>query len=293
MIKEQLEQTAFAKINLYLHITGRAPNGYHSLSMGVAFLTIGDKLRINEAPDFYLTGEGPFFHHVPSDQGNLALKAAHALAAYAGASRKAHIHLCKDLPVASGLGGGSADAATTLLLLNQLWGLNYSLETLADIGLGLGTDVPLCLYRQPAFVSGIGERIYPMAFFPALSIVLVNPGVEVLTAKVYETYRHFGGPFSREVVFPSFHDVTSLVAALHDTRNDLVEAALVHTPVIATVLERLGKSQGCLFARLSGSGATCYGIFRDEASAAQAAREIHAQEPEWWVRACQTLTSHC
>ncbi len=196
---------------------------------------------------------------------------------------RAAIRLTKSLPVASGIGGGSADAAATLRALVRLWRVDIDGERLRRLALALGADVPMCLGAGPAFVGGIGERIDPALDLPACALLLVNPRAMLPTPQVFARRR---GPFSQPGRFmapPA--DARALAASLADRRNDLIEAAIGLMPAVALVLDALRATPGVLLARMSGSGATCFGLCEDEAAASAAARALAERHPHWWITA--------
>ncbi|WP_428486263.1 4-(cytidine 5'-diphospho)-2-C-methyl-D-erythritol kinase [Rhodopila sp.] len=274
-----LIEDAPAKINLHLHVVGRREDGYHLVDSLVVFAAIGDRLTATPARDFSLSITGPFAASLDQGTDNLVLRAAQALAAATGVTPSGRVILEKHLPVASGVGGGSADAAAALRLLCRLWAVDPGPERLGLIALGLGADVPVCLFDEPARLAGIGERLSSSPTLPEAGIVLVNPGVAVATPSVFKARM---GAFSLPAALPAgWPDAASLAATLHTIRNDLQPAARLIVPVIENVLMALSANPACLLTRMSGSGATCFGLY-ETASAAQAA--AHAiSEPGWWV----------
>lgn len=274
-------EPAPAKLNLYLHITGRRGNGYHELDSLVAFTEAGDAVEACPAEVLSLAVDGPQAAALAGEADNLVLRAARALAAAVGLEPAAALRLDKRLPVASGIGGGSADAAAALRALVRLWRLDIAADRLAEIALGLGADVPVCLFGRPAVMRGIGEEIVPAPPVPAAPIVLVNPNRAVSTPAVFEA-RASG--FSAPGRYRGAPDPAALAAALRETRNDLTDSALTLEPAIGTVLAAL-EAQGALLARMSGSGATCFGIFGTDSAANAAADRIGGDQPGWWVLA--------
>lgn len=215
------------------------------------------------------------------------LRAARALADCVASERGAAITLTKNLPVASGVGGGSADAAATLRALCRLWDVSLSADRLADLGLSLGADVPVCLFGRPARVQGIGERITPVADLPEAAFVLANPAVAVATAAVFAGRT---GPFSTVARLPcDFPDAAALARCLAGCGNDLAAPACRLAPQIDDVLAALGSAPDCLIARLSGSGATCFGLFDGLEAAEAAAVRLRGAHADWWVRAGRLL----
>jgi 4-diphosphocytidyl-2-C-methyl-D-erythritol kinase len=286
-----LRIAAPAKINLYLHVVGRRADGYHLLDSLVAFTDIGDELTLTPDTKLSLTIDGPFANDLAADEGNLVLRAARALAPGEGSG--AAIRLTKNLPVASGIGGGSADAAAALAALNRLWELRLPASRLAEIGLALGADVPVCLAGRPSYVGGIGDDVVPAPGLPAAHLVLVNPGAPLATAEVFRARAR--GPLGTRYSAPSRWtappvDVAGLARLLAARGNDLEDTAIALMPAIADAVARLRRSPACLLARLSGSGATCFGLFGRQWEAFAAAAAIAAERPDWWVRATRLLT---
>jgi len=285
-----ITEFAPAKINLTLHVLGKRADGYHLLESLVVFADAGDTLTAEPADDlsFSMTGPNAAALADTPDTDNLVLKAARLLDA--GAGRGARLTLEKHLPVAAGIGGGSADCAAALRALNQLWGLGHSPETLAALGVELGADVPVCVYApRPSVMSGIGEVISAAPKLPPLWCVLVNPGVPVATGPVFKALNAQPATAQSDTFWPGgFSDAKTLARFMATCRNDLEPPARALVPEVSETVRAIAGTQGCLLARLSGSGATCFGLYADEeaakASAASLARE------GWWVRAAKVLT---
>jgi 4-diphosphocytidyl-2-C-methyl-D-erythritol kinase len=273
-----------AKVNLYLHVLGRRPDGYHILDSLVVFAGCGDRIEVAAADRLRLTVDGPFASDVPTGNDNLVRRAARALANEVGRAATAAIRLTKSLPVASGIGGGSSDAAATLRALLRLWRIDIDGARLRRLALALGADVPMCLDIRPSFVGGIGERIEAAPDLPSCALVLINPRVALPTAQVFARR---AGPFSQAARFNGAWpaDARALVALLAERRNDLTAAAMAIAPEVASVLDALASTPGVLLARMSGSGATCYGLCETEAMAAAAASTLAARYPQWWIEA--------
>ncbi|HRY26390.1 MAG TPA: 4-(cytidine 5'-diphospho)-2-C-methyl-D-erythritol kinase [Geminicoccaceae bacterium] len=284
MADEALVESARAKLNLDLLVTGRRADGYHELDSLVVFVPIADRLTFEHAPGLSLEVTGPFAAALGAADDNLVLRAARALADAAGREPAFAIRLEKLLPVASGIGGGSADAAATLRGLARLLGLDWPADRLRELGLDLGADVPVCLWGRPARLRGIGERLDPVRGLPGLPLVLANPGIGLGTAEVFRALDPERQPVARPP-FPPHPSLTRFAVWLHESRNELEPAARRLAPVIGYVLERLRREPDCLVARMSGSGATCFGLFADEESAEAAAARIAREEPGWWCRA--------
>ena len=274
-----IAETAPAKVNLFLHVVGRRPDGYHLLDSLAVFPAVGDTLRAAPAEAFSLALEGPFGGALRAVPDNLVLRAARGLAELAGVRGGARLTLVKTLPVASGIGGGSADAAAALRLLGRLWGVAPAAEALRALALRLGADVPVCLTGRPARMGGVGDVLSPAPDLPACGLVLVNPGVAVSTPDVF---RARSGRFSAPAALPSgWLDAVAMARDLAALGNDLEPPAVTLCPVIGTVLAALRAAPGCLLARMSGSGATCFGLFADAVAAAAAAEGV--RRPGWWV----------
>ena len=269
-----------AKLNLYLHVTGRRADGYHLLDSLVAFADVGDVVEARAAPNLGLTLSGPFAGDVPAGGDNLVLRAAHLLADGAGAA----ISLEKNLPAASGIGGGSSDAAATLRALGRLWGMTPAPKDLDRLALRLGADVPACLRAVPLWLAGIGDALEPGPSLPSAHLVLVNPGLPLATPEVFGAFAEsralFSPPGRADVPLENAH---VLAAFLRARRNDLELVARFMAPPVDTALAALGAQPGCLLARMSGSGATCFGLFVSRPAAERAVRQIAAAEPGWWA----------
>ncbi len=267
-----------AKINLYLHVTGRRADGYHLLDSLAVFAGVGDNLAAEPADDLRLSLEGPFAEPLRQETDNLVLRAARALADHAGIPARAHLTLRKTLPIASGIGGGSADAAAALRACADLWNLRQDKEDWSALATGLGADVPVCLDSRPARMSGIGEVLSAAPALPDCGLVLINPGVAVSTPEIFRARR---GTFSSPATLPaSWPDSAAMARDLAELGNDLTEAAVTLCPVIGTVLETLAVLEGCRLARMSGSGATCWGLFDTVDQAERAVRRV--DRPGWW-----------
>lgn len=262
-------EQAPAKLNLALHVTGRRADGYHLLDSLVAFAAYGDRVTLTPAP-LSLSIGGPFGANLQPDEDNLCLRAARLI------QGEAAISLEKRLPVASGIGGGSADAAAVLRGFARLG------RPMPDELWRLGADVPVCLLSAPARMSGIGETVTPLPVLPRMPLVLVNPGIGVSTPRVFAAMTRRDNPPLPQI--PHFADAKDLVGWLDGTRNDLQAPATEFAPVIAEVLQAL-DGQGAGFSRMSGSGATCFGLFdrADQAEKAATALKQHG----WWAVASE------
>lgn len=274
-----LRELAPAKVNLFLHITGRRNDGYHLLDSVVVFAGAADVLTVEPAEGFSLTVTGPFADDLANEADNLVLRAGRALAHWDGLKPEAHLTLEKNLPVASGIGGGSADAAAALRLLSRFWNLDIQRAEMLEIAAFLGADVPVCIGSRPVRMGGIGEILDEAPVPPRCGILLVNPGKSLATADVF---RARTGDFSPpDALLPeAWMTAATMSSDLSRLRNDLEPAAISLCPEIATVLEEIRGTYGCLLARMSGSGATCFGIYPDPAVAQAAATAL--ERPGRW-----------
>lgn len=269
---------ARAKVNLWLNVVGRRSDGYHLIDSLAAFVDLADELEVRPADRLSLEIEGPFSPALADDEDNLVLKAARLLAGHTGVSPRAAIRLVKRVPVAAGLGGGSADAAAALSELVELWRVAMPVDELFDLAATLGADVPMCLAGRTALVSGVGEQLQPAPPLPACGVLLVNPGVTLTTRNVFAARR---GPFSAaHLANPHWRDLEQLANALAERGNDLTEAAISLAPQVRQVLEELRRGQGVRYVAMSGSGATCFALYDDMVLARRAAQAL----PKGWWR---------
>jgi 4-diphosphocytidyl-2-C-methyl-D-erythritol kinase len=260
-----MEEVAYAKINLALSVRGRGPDGYHEIDTLFAFAEEGDLLTAAEAEGLSLRVEGPFARDLGDPEENLAMRAARLL----GAGRGASLTLDKRLPIASGIGGGSADAAAALRLLNRFWGLGLGKAELLALAGHLGADVPACLVSRTMRGTGRGDRLEPArSGHEGAPLLLVNPGVPLSTAEVFARWR-----------------------GVETGGNDLEPPALELAPVIGELLEWLRAMPGVELARMSGSGATCFALFRSEAERDGAEQAVAAARPGWWRMATRVRGS--
>ncbi|NKJ91519.1 4-(cytidine 5'-diphospho)-2-C-methyl-D-erythritol kinase [Rhizobium leguminosarum bv. viciae] len=284
-----ISEEARAKINLALHVTGQRPDGYHLLDMLVTFADHGDRLDFMRSPTDEFALSGRFGETLAGDGGtNLVLKARDLLREAIGPlAFPVRIHLEKNLPVASGIGGGSADAAATLRGLMRLWGTSLPEEALAALALKLGADVPMCLASRPLIARGIGEKIEPVPELPVLAMVLANPLKGVSTPEVFRQLATKNNPALS--LSPSRPQAADWLAAIAAARNDLEPPAREMVPEIAAISAML-QANGALLTRMSGSGATCFGIFATMAAAEDAAAALHDERPDWYFQATETVS---
>ena len=282
----QVTEFAYAKVNLTLHVTGQRADGYHLLDSLVVFCGIGDRLYASVANTLSLTLEGPFARDVPADMDNLVLRAARQFAGDMGVA----FTLKKHLPPASGIGGGSADAAAAIRAVLRLrQDLSLPDQPVDDAAhaaavLSLGADVPVCLLSATARMRGIGERLDFIGPLPEVHIVLVNPRVAVPTPAVFKALPQRQNPPMPDTL-PDWPDARALADWLKTQRNDLEQPALAIAPVISDVLASLAAQPGALIARMSGSGATCFALFETAVAASAASGAIAAANPGWWTDA--------
>jgi 4-diphosphocytidyl-2-C-methyl-D-erythritol kinase len=274
-----------AKLNLYLHITGKQPDGYHLLDSLVAFTGIGDEVILEPAArfDFAITGPMAGRLHEEPWETNLVVRAAWQLAAMLDQQPNFKLTLVKNLPVASGIGGGSSDAAAALRLVAAHYGLEPVDPRLTSIAAALGSDVPCCLTMTSCYFCGTGAVTEPGPVLPTTPVVLVNPNEALPTPAVYKARQGAFSPAARLPHAPA--DSTELAAMLAARRNDLTEAACSLKPTVRDVLAALAATPDCLLARMSGSGATCFGLYATTAAAQVAARQLVECYPTWWVQA--------
>jgi 4-diphosphocytidyl-2-C-methyl-D-erythritol kinase len=275
----QKREIAPAKINLTLEITGKRPDGYHELQSLVVFADFGDVVDFTPGGDLRISTCGPFAYKIEGE--NLISKAAGIFAAghneYDGGG---HFRLQKNLPIAAGLGGGSADAAAALRLL----AMTYNSEISPDIAARIGADVSVCLLARPAMMYGTGNIVRPVHSLPKQHLLLVNPGVKVATSAIFAMLA--ARPLSDEVIYGEFSG--DLLDYMRQHNNDLTPQAIEAEPLIGEVLAALQKQPGCLIARMSGSGATCFGLFESPVTAKLAACELARSHPQWWVKKART-----
>ena len=276
-----------AKINLFLHVGAKRTDGYHDICSLAAFADVGDRLDAIAAAELSLAISGPFATGLANGDDNLVMRAGHVLQAWARGNGQlpggARLMLEKNLPIASGIGGGSSDAAATLKRLNHLWRLNASNADLMGVAETLGADVPVCLHNTSTLMEGLGERLTPWPKLPPLLAVLVNPGVALMTAHVFATLDKRSGAYAPAPT--TFASPRDLAAWLRSRANDLEAPARHLAPIIDDVLAEISATQGCLLARMSGSGATCFGLYESEGAASDAASALASRRPTWWIEA--------
>ncbi len=283
MEKPRITVFAPAKINLFLHITRRLGNGYHSIDSLVAFADIGDYIIIEHASSFLFNIEGKFAKDLQNDSdNNLVVKAAKSLAQITGNLPNVKITLKKNLPVSSGIGGGSSDAAAVIWGLQELWSLAHDADYVLPLMTRLGADVPVCQYCKPTLMRGIGDIISSAPPMPEIPILLINPMIPCSTSDVF--LRYDITTIGNNMKLPKrFKSVFDLVKFLNATNNDLLEPATKLIPEIDNVINSLNAQNKCLLSRMSGAGASCFGLFENIEDAKLSAKVIKEENPDWWV----------
>jgi 4-diphosphocytidyl-2-C-methyl-D-erythritol kinase len=275
-----------AKINLSLQVGALAANGYHPLSSLVVFANIGDRVSFVASSALSFALEGPFGGALEAGEDNLVMRAARALQAHNTSNKGAGITLRKALPVASGIGGGSADAAATLRGLNRLWGCGLSDPQLEHMARKLGADVPVCVQSRPRLMRGIGDVLEDVSGWPELDAVLVNPGFAVATKDVFARFDALGlGQAEDESGVRPAATKQAALKILERLSNALTPAACAEAPQIATLLDELVQYPQTRLARLCGSGATCVALVDSANAATQLAFDVQTAHPDYWVQA--------
>lgn len=294
-IMRELREHASAKINLALHVTGRREDGYHLLDTLVTFADRGDVIVVRQAPHDQFSLSGPFAGQLQSEDtaNNLVIRARDLLRAALKDTGQNHdtipvaIELEKNLPIASGIGGGSADAAATLRALLRLWGAHLDTGRLHEIALKLGADVPMCLHSTPLRATGIGENVTQITAMPPFGLVLGNPLKSIATPSIFKalTRRDYPGLET----LPTVSDHATWLDAIRRMRNDLEPVARQLCPEIDEVSQLISQS-GADITRMSGSGATCFGLYQSYEKAEKAIESLKAARPDWYFQAAQSVS---
>ncbi|MAZ76067.1 MAG: 4-(cytidine 5'-diphospho)-2-C-methyl-D-erythritol kinase [Micavibrio sp.] len=283
-------ENAPAKINLYLHVTNKREDGYHNLDSLITFADFGDQITLNTSKTLSLSIDGLFAKDLSINEqsleyssDNILVKTLWKIADYAHQTPSFNITLTKNIPIGAGLGGGSADAAALARILCQLWDIDPSDKDFQEILFSIGADVPMCFASETCQIKNAGELIKKAPKLPSMNTVLVHPNSHCSTVKIFKINKSY----SPNTV--SIPDVISnqeeLLSFLKTTRNDLTNAALKNTPAIKEILNALNKQDGIALSRMSGSGSACFGIFKTQNNATNAAEIIKNLHPEWWVQA--------
>lgn len=273
--------TAHAKVNLTLHVVGQLPNGYHNLQSLVGLTDFGDQIYLSPASGFEFQVTGPFSQGIPLDDRNLVVRAAQFMANKYSRELECKVVLEKNLPMASGIGGGSSDAAAVMKALSQYW--SVPLPNVDEL-MALGADIPVCMSSGLTLMEGAGEQVTPLAPPPAWGLLLINPNVGVSTPAVFNALSRKNNP-QMEKVTEHCHDIGWLC----NQRNDLEPPAVAMVPEVAAVLDAISTTPHCKVARMSGSGATCFGVFADVNAAQTAAETLKHRHPNWWVVATKLI----
>lgn len=278
------------KINLTLQILGKRKDGYHNLQSLVVFAEEGDSLSVEISRKFQLCIFGPYSQQLKEEKNNFVFRAYKLFKSSLPLSQQnARFSLYKNLPIASGLGGGSGNAAAALMLLNQLYHAPLSAKELLKLSAGLGADVPACLayllYKKPLYMNGIGEKITLIKSFPALSAVLVNNGAALITKKIFSALNIPPNAVTAKEKL-EFENSAQVLDLLRHSGNDLYPAALQHAPQLANIIQNLNQ-KGALFSGMSGSGATCFGLFSTFTEARRIAQQLKEQHPHYWLKAVE------
>jgi 4-diphosphocytidyl-2-C-methyl-D-erythritol kinase len=285
---KSLEVLAPAKINLYLHVTGRVSNGYHTLDSLVSFADIGDKIYITPSESFKFSVSGEFAQDFTEeelksspDSKNIMVQAVWSMSQLLNTTPSFNIELEKKLPLASGMGGGSSDAAAVVWALCELWDVSLALPQLPGLLFSLGADVPACFSCRPCRIQGVGDVFEYAPFDEDISVVLVNSLKHLSTEKVFQTY---GGAYKSPLTMPlKFGSLQEFCEFLDYQENSLMPAALSVLPELHDVISSLESTENCLLSRMSGSGATCFGLYESEAHAREAKSKIKQKHKNWWV----------
>lgn len=286
---QSLQIFAPAKVNLFLHVTGKRNDGFHLLDSLITFADIGDIIDLTPSEGFTFDIQGPFagsFSNAEKsplpDSKNLLVKAARMLARHTNNAPSFSIVLHKNIPLGAGLGGGSADAAAILWGLCRYWKITPDMNTLKDMMMQLGADVPVCFESQTRFIAGAGEKLGDTVSIPELYAVLIHPAKRCDTKTIFKTYnKPFASPVDRVT---GFSDQNACLAFLKTTQNMLLTSAVKHVPEIQNCLAQLEDSQGCLIARMSGSGSSCFGIYDNQEDTKAAQKTLQETNPDWWVK---------
>ena len=273
--RKMIKVTAHAKVNLTLHVVGQRANGYHELQSLVCLTEFGDQIHLSPAADFSFQVIGPNASGIPVDESNLVVQAAKFMAQKHSKSLDCHIILEKNLPMASGIGGGSSDAAAVMRALSQYF--SVPLPNVDEL-MTLGADIPVCMTTGLTLMEGAGEDVTQLSAAPNWGVVLVNPNVGVSTPAVFNALNS-----KRNLPMQDVAENCVDIAWLGDQRNDLEPPAMAIVPEVRAVVDAISAAPHCQMARMSGSGATCFGVFADIKHANAAAERLQRAHPDWWV----------
>jgi 4-diphosphocytidyl-2-C-methyl-D-erythritol kinase len=279
---------SFAKINLYLEVTGRSGD-YHLLNSLMAFLDIYDEIEFKESKDLELEIKGPYAEFLKNDEHeNIIIRAVKILANEYKFDPKIKISLIKNIPIGGGIGGGSSNAATALLMLNEFYNLKISKTKLAEIGLKLGADVPFCLNQKMALISGIGENVSDIKIDPSLLFaIIVNPNIHLSTKEVFQNLGRNNQPFSK--LKSENISAENFISTIKNHKNDLENSAIELAPEISQILTEITKQNNCLISRMSGSGSTCFGLFDNQNDLDLAYQNLSKNFPGFYLKKSKIL----
>lgn len=275
MSNNEFYEKAFAKINLFLHVLGKNDKGYHLLDSLFVFADIGDDIVLSrsDSEKITVTTAGEFGNDIPTDDSNLVVKAAHAFGAFKGLN----IKLTKNVPVSSGIGGGSADAAAVIRGLIKMNSLQLSSDEITRKATSIGADVPACVYSQSCRIGGIGEQIKLFTVNEKFKVLLINPLRKIMTKDIF-------GIGVKKFSLQADIDKNNLVSSLKNARNDLIEPASQLVPEIKDIITNLNKTKGCILAGMSGSGATCFALYGNDDDLKTAETTLHRQYADYWIK---------
>ncbi len=275
MSDNELYEKAFAKINLFLHVLGKNDKGYHLLDSLFVFADIGDDIVLsrNDSEKITVTTDGEFGDDIPTDDSNLVVKAAHAFGVFKGLN----IKLTKNVPISSGIGGGSADAAAVIRGLIKMNSLKLSADEITNKATSIGADVPACVYSQSCRISGIGEQIELFPISEKFKVILINPLRKIMTKDIF-------GIGVKKFSLKADIDKNNLAASLKNARNDLIEPALQLVPGIKDIISNLNKTTGCVLAGMSGSGATCFALYDNDNDLKTAETALRNRYKDYWIK---------
>ena len=279
-----------AKINLDLRITGRRSDGYHLLDSIVVFTEFGDELRAELSNKLELTISGPFASGLKECDDNLVLKACKLLCQEAGVKPNLRFYLTKNIPVSSGIGGGSADAAAAMKLTCELLALNINDSIIQDIAIKIGADVPVCLRSVSSHICGIGDEIHQLSFYEELHLLLINPGIQISTSNIFKKYKNCKTKFdNKRKIINTKIQLDLIISSLRDSHNSLQGIVSRQNEEVQTILEILKNTEGMLLYRMSGSGATCFAAYKTSEECSKAGNKIKQRNNEWWIKETKIL----
>ncbi|MDG1005116.1 MAG: 4-(cytidine 5'-diphospho)-2-C-methyl-D-erythritol kinase [Emcibacteraceae bacterium] len=279
-----------AKINLDLRITGRRSDGYHLLDSIVVFTEFGDELRAELSDKLEIIISGPFSSGLRDCDDNLVIKACKLLCQEAGVEPNLKFYLTKNMPVSSGIGGGSADAAAAMKLTCKLLDLNINESIIQEIAIKIGADVPVCLRSVSSQICGIGDEIHQLSFDDELYLLLINPGIPISTSNIFKKYQNYKTKFdTKRRIIKTKIQLDLIICSLKDSHNSLQDIVYSQNEEVQTILEILKDTEGMLLCRMSGSGATCFAAYKTLEECNRAGNKIKQLNNEWWIKETKIL----